>query len=527
MVNNPGISILTHADSGTATTAKSGTGKMPVNLALKNLSVNHGSLSYTSVKAGDSTIINNAFEISAKDLQTNKNQAKLIAYDSAEIDITDTHLKKRNIEVLVPKSSIALSNGELIKNENSPISFSTGLLFEWTDLKFENKKTDTTGIAIEKLSGFFNDTSFSVYPKVKMKWRTLVDHATITDGAVLYNGREITAKVGSLAWNKPDNSNMLSVYSFSVLPKLSSEETFKNAQWQKDYMTVAGEAIHISGIHFNQQANDSTLEIKKVVAENVDLTTLRDKRIPFQHGVYKTMPTILISAIKMPLRIDSVFVLNSNVNVGEISAKTNKQGTVPLQEINAILTNVSNAPGKNDSLTIVGNAKFLNHYIRYMHYSEAYGDSLSNFYMTVNVSPLHLPVLNNIIVPLASVSIERGNSDTLYAVWAGNNNAAVGKMDFYYKDLKVRVLDKDDTSKNSLKLKLINSLANGVVIRKSNSKSSQIYFERDKEKFVFNYWIKTVLRGLTTSAGVKKNKKATKQYKKVQEEYSLPGNPYQ
>jgi len=352
-----------------------------------------------------------------------------------------------------------------------------------------------------------------------------MNNASITEGAVTYKGKDITAKVGSLTWN--ENPKTLSVHSFSVMPKLSKEESFQKAEWQKDYMTIEGEAVHISGINFRQEPNDSTLEINKIIVDHLNLSTTRDKRIPFKHGVQKSMPTILISAIKRPIKIDSVLIQHSNVTINEISDKTNKQGTIPLQDINAVLTNVSNDPTNKDSLTIVANAKILDHYIRYMRYSEVYGDSLSTFYMNVNVSPLPLPVLSEITVPLASVRIEQGKSDTLYASWVGNKHAAIGQMDFYYKDLKVRLLDKDNPEKNSFKLKLINSLANGVILHKKNNDSSVIFFERDKEKFVFNYWIKTVLGGLVTSAGVKKDKKALKQYKKVKEEYSLPDNPFQ
>jgi hypothetical protein len=88
------------------------------------------------------------------------------------------------------------------------------------------------------------------------------------------------------------------------------------------------------------------------------------------------MPTILISSIKRPIKVDSVLIQHSNVTVNEISNKTNKQGTIPLQDINAVLTNVSNDPDNRDSLTIVANAKILDHYIRYLRYSEVYGDSL-------------------------------------------------------------------------------------------------------------------------------------------------------
>jgi hypothetical protein len=49
-----------------------------------------------------------------------------------------------------------------------------------------------------------------------------------------------------------------------------------------------------------------------------------------------------------------------------------------------------------------------------------------------------------------------------------------------------------------------------------------MFFIRDREKFVFNYWIKTLFSGFVTSAGVKRNSKYKKMYKEAEAKYSLP-----
>lgn len=67
-----------------------------------------------------------------------------------------------------------------------------------------------------------------------------------------------------------------------------------------------------------------------------------------------------------------------------------------------------------------------------------------------------------------------------------------------------------------------NLLANKLIVKTNNSKHSRIFYIRDPEKFVFNYWIKTTFSGVITSAGVKGNKKYEKKYNTVKETYSLP-----
>jgi hypothetical protein len=104
---------------------------------------------------------------------------------------------------------------------------------------------------------------------------------------------------------------------------------------------------------------------------------------------------------------------------------------------------------------------------------------------------------------------------------SGNKYAAFGEMNFYYHNLKVRLLNKEDTLKRSVVLTLESLLANGL-IKSRNKNQARMFFIRDREKFVFNYWVKTLFSGLATSAGVKRNRKYKRMYNQAEQKYSLP-----
>ena len=106
-----------------------------------------------------------------------------------------------------------------------------------------------------------------------------------------------------------------------------------------------------------------------------------------------------------------------------------------------------------------------------MRYDELYGDSLSPFIMKFYASPMALTKFTKATQPLASVGVKNGLSDTLYAHWVGNKYAAIGRMNFHYKGLKIAILNKDDPEKKQLSLRLMNLLANSVV-RNANSKEA-------------------------------------------------------
>jgi deoxyhypusine synthase len=65
--------------------------------------------------------------------------------------------------------------------------------------------------------------------------------------------------------------------------------------------------------------------------------------------------------------------------------------------------------------------------------------------------------------------------------------------------------------------------ANNFVIRTNNpNRIGQVYFERDRQRAVFQYWIKMILSGVTTSVGAKSNKKQIKKYMKNLNQKKLP-----
>ena len=111
--------------------------------------------------------------------------------------------------------------------------------------------------------------------------------------------------------------------------------------------------------------------------------------------------------------------------------------------------------------------------------------------------------------------IEKGHSKGLNFSLKANNSYAMGSMQFYYKGLKVLMIDKQTNKTSGIDESLASFLANTFVINSNNPswfvlKEGDIYFERDENKSLFNYWAKSFLSGVLSSLGVKNNKKEMK-----------------
>ena len=122
---------------------------------------------------------------------------------------------------------------------------------------------------------------------------------------------------------------------------------------------------------------------------------------------------------------------------------------------------------------------------------------------------------------MAAVDLDGGYLDPITAQIAGNRYASVGNMRFHYRDLKIRLLGHKDSTKRSWLIKFENFAANKILCKK-NDKDARIFYDRDQRKFIFGFWIKSIVSGVLASVGVKTNKKYHQKYEKLSEIHSLP-----
>jgi len=488
----------------------------PEQLLIHSLSVEQAKINHQAAGLTDTTTLAATVNAQIKEL---RKKGEGFTYHSTTTHLSDISLHTAHLNALIPQSSLELTKGHITSDKKHGLSFTTGTKLKWEQAAVKLQQTDSTGITLEALSGVLEDPAFSFHQKTKLTWQSLVNKTTIHAGRLAYKGKQITAQAGSYSWDP--TSNTFSAYNFDVTPNKSMEETFRTQKWQGDYMVVNGSAVHIAGITFPQQPADTGVKIKKVILDHVDLLTARDKRMPFQHGIEKPMPTKLINAIPLPLQIDTIYIQQSKVTVKESSKATNKWSAIPIEQINGVITNIKSRHNTSDSLTVTASGKLFNNHIRHFTYRESYGDSLSGFRAQSNLSPLFLTDFSQVAMPMAAVRVNSGYADTAFAAWSGNKYATLGTMDFYYKDLRIQVMDKKDSTRKRLLLTLESMLANAV-LRNSNNKQSIIFVERDREKFIFNYWVKAQTKGLLSSVGVKRSKKYLRQYRKTAARYFLP-----
>lgn len=492
----------------------------PLEAVMAQLHVQDAGIQYTKINGNDSTRLQTTLQFSGSKVSLHTGHEKLLTYDQLQLEATPLQFNNNSgTELAIPKISLQLAKGTLHKDKAGQLALHSGVAATWQGLQLTQHRGDTMELTVKQLSGMFNDAALSFQQHHKIAWQPFLANTGISEGAVFYRNKQLHVAAGSFKLDPVTHT--AEVNDFSMTPNLSAEETFRTARWQRDYITVKGSALQLSGIQVNDAPGDTTIRIRKVMADSTLLTTARDKRIPFEHGVEKLMPTKLIHSLPVALQVDSIVLRNAAVTVNESSKATNKWSAVPITAINALITHFGNVHPNSDSLRVQASGRLLGNPIHYFSYNESYGDSLSGFYAQSYLAPMDLKDFNTVAIPMAAVKVRRGYADTIYSSWSGNKYATLGDMNFYYNRLNIQVLNKKDTLKPGFMANLKTLLANAV-LRNSNHRPTRMFFVRDREKFIFNYWVKAETSGIVTAVGVKKNRKYLKRYNKVARKYSLP-----
>jgi hypothetical protein len=301
-----------------------------------------------------------------------------------------------------------------------------------------------------------------------------------------------------------------------------------------DFITFNGRALTFSGLQFSYVSKRLSVGVDKITLDGASVEASRDKHMPFHHGIEKPMPTKLIGTIPFALRVDTTVLVDSKVTYHELSLATNRWSSIPISNINGYIFHLvsrTGAPGGvgvdgslagiADTLVVEARGRLFDGDIRRFYYAELYGDSLSTFMARSSFSKLDLTRFSQALIPAAAVSITDGHVDTAWSGWQGNRYATYGILDLDYDRLRIKVLNKKDSVHRGI-VPAFETWAVRLLLKHKNTKTSLIYFERDREKFVFNYWVKAQASGVLSTLLRIKNEQYRKAFEQKYKENRLP-----
>ncbi len=257
----------------------------------------------------------------------------------------------------------------------------------------------------------------------------------------------------------------------------------------------------VAGYLKDQNIESSYIEIGKMEAE-----AFRDKRKKIRH-LNKPMLQDAIYNYPGSLRIDSIGIMGGNITYIEHAEKANQAGNISFKDLKAKIYKITNDTIRTDEETYLrldANALLMGSGRMSVILKAAYFDKSNSFKVVGNLTGMNVSELNPMLSNNAFIYANSGKIDAMNFSFTANNAKATGQMQLLYHGLNISVKNKQTDETGALRERVMSSIANFKLLD-SNPKPEEpvriglIDYERDPERFIFNYCIKALLTGIKSS----------------------------
>lgn len=467
-----------------------------------------------------------------KGIYTNENNQDMLQVSSLETRVADLHLTNRQGITFTSDKGTALARISDLSVMLTPGKHPGSSAMDWKarldNLDLQNFRFDSLGknmghLSLSSARITALDIGSSISGSVK-KWLLSNKGFQIQNVNGDYRDSSSLFHWRNAGYDRA--ANLLMADTFSYRPAQDRKSFLAGQKFQADYIEAGSGPVKIGAVDLAALLNDSSLHIEKARLENAYFIDYKDKTLPFNPGIIKPLPVALLRKIPFNIIIDSIEFQNGNVFYTELNDKTKKTGTIPVNNMTVFFTNLRNHKiHQPDSLEILASGVIFDSVWTKLRVNQSYTDPEGGFIMTVKMKPGDLAQLNSALVPLASLKIVSGHVDSLELRAVGREYLALGEMKMRYDNLKIRILKDGNEDKKTLRTRLMNLVANSLIIRSRNkSRTGDVFFMRHRDRSAINYLIQITFSGIASSTGVKNNKKQLRRYRKELKEKGLP--PY-
>jgi hypothetical protein len=283
------------------------------------------------------------------------------------------------------------------------------------------------------------------------------------------------------------------------------------------------------------------------MVSGMNMDDYRNKTYPFPDNHYPKLPGSAVRDLPFALEVDTLQISNSDFQYREYVYPALQPGVIRFSDMSVTGLNLTNIPSRIEQqpfMIMLASGKLMN---------EGNISLLLKFDLESNddyftakgiLNKMDLTSMNPLLENVAFVKIKKGVNNQAEFEFTANNDFARGKMKFYYKDLSIRLIDKQTLESSGFGESVASFIANTFIVRTDNPnkflfyRMGDIYFMRDKQKSFFNYLAKSSLSGInSTIRGGSEEKKEKRKKRKLEqellkegrlpEEISNPRNPKQ
>jgi len=347
------------------------------------------------------------------------------------------------------------------------------------------------GINVEKTdtlsSGIFNQFDFDVS-----------EFKTVTSDSMY----SFTA----LGINYSATSGTLTADSFVVQPNYTDYEFTAKSHFVSNRFEGRFSRLSVHNFSAPDFIKSGNITSSYIEIGEAELDIFRDKRKVFPHIQKPTFQDIIYN-YQGALNIDSIGILGGNIVYSEHADEAIEKGSVSFTEIDARIYKITNDTifkTEKAYLGLKANALFMGKGKLTVLLKARIFDSQNTFAVNGRLTGMDASEINPILAKIAFVSITAGRINGLSFSFSANNTMATGSLRLLYDELKFEIMNKQ-TGETTALVEQVKSLIANLIVLESNPipgeevRTGIIEYERDPEKFLFNYIVKAILTGIKSS----------------------------
>ena len=306
--------------------------------------------------------------------------------------------------------------------------------------------------------------------------------------------------------NYSDTAATLTASRFICQPNYTEYGFTSRNQFQTDRFDA-----NLSGITFHNFSVADYIKSGNITSSYIEIVEMgvnvfRDKRKEFKH---LNRPTFQDQIYNYPstLNIDSIGIISGNIVYSEHAEKANEKGSIIFAKLNATISKITNDTiyktekaylKLNANALLMGKSK-----ISVLLESRVF-DSHNTFTVNGTLSEMEVSEMNPYLEKNAFIHISSGKINSMNFSFLANNTNAVGKLKLLYQGLDITVISNQPGDAITNKKQIKTMIANIIVIKSNpmpgkDIRQGIIEYERDPERFLFNYCAKTITSGIKSS----------------------------
>ncbi len=378
-------------------------------------------------------------------------------------------------------------DGVKLLYRNSDTSESVKLQFDRCEAVFNDVKVDSAATADPTRIGFARDLTMKFYD---LKFRT--PDSTYKMKAELINYSSIT--------------NVFEIQKFKLQPTLEGDDFFRFATFQKSRYLIEFEKINFTNFFLDRFIHENIISADSVFIETPEVSIGNDKTLPpdMENKIGKYPHQQLLRAEPLVI-INGVKILNGTINYVEKSEKTGKEGQLLIENMNAVISNVTNSASsiKNNPRCIATvDAKIFRTSPLNVNFVFHLDSTQGEFEAEGRVLGLNATQLNKVAIPLANTQLTSLKIKSLQFKMKGDDFSTIGTVNMQYTDLALILRKTDEETGSTKTKKFLTKLINKFVIYPSNPTNGEervannITYARTSSKSFFGVVWKTVFFGM-------------------------------